>query len=375
MIELVVDGTPFEGFTDISVNKTLEAISGDFTFTATSSNVSSFPIKRGSPCKVQINGQTVIDGFIDTISVSYSASDHSISITGRDKTADIIDSTMIGDKEFNPPIGLVQIIKKALSDNGISNVNVINNAGTIAPFQKGDFVSASIGMTVFEFIELYTRKRQVLLTTNGDGDVVLARAGNTNAVGTLQHVIGGRGNNILASNINYDETARYSRYILKSQNNHTASSSLGMLDLTQSTNQKGQATDSDIRSSRVLEIYSKSTDNSADLKNLAIWNANLRRAKSADYKVTVQGFFQDENKSRLWSINELVQVVDDFADVNATLLVKSVNYKLNLQNGSTTEIGLVDKDAYTLQAQIDAADKKANKQGKALTLKDIFPSA
>ena len=131
--------------------------------------------------------------------------------------------------------------------------------------------------------------------------------------------------------------------------------------------QKGQATDTEIRASRQLEIASNSSDSSVDLGNLATWNANLRRARSTDYSIIVQGFYQDKAQTRLWKINELVKIDDDFADVNATLLIKSVEYNLNLDSGSTTTINLAAQDAYTLQAELDAANSKANKQGKNLT--------
>ncbi len=366
MITLEVNGSRFDGFTDISVNRNVENISGSFLFTATSDNVTTFPIEVGSPCRVFIANDSVIDGFVESVQVSYDAGTHSLSIAGRDRTADVIDSSVVGKKEFVGPIGLVDIITRTLTDNGIEGISVTDTTGGIASFKEGEFFSAEIGSTVFEFIEKYARKRQVLLTTDGDGNIVLARAGKTSAIATLQNIKNGVDNNILSGNINYDFTQRFNKYTMESQQNPSALSFGADVSVPNVPVQTGTDTDDHIRSSRQLQIMTGSSDTGGDLKNLATWHANLRRIRSADYSVVVQGFHQDEAATTLWIPNILVQVVDNFADVSATLLIKSVEYNFNITAGSTTTINLVDKDAYTLEANISSAEERVNSKGSNL---------
>lgn len=367
MITLEVNGNRFDGFTEVSVFRSVETISGSFSFSATNDDVVSFPIEAGNACKVFINNDDIIDGFVESLQVSYDAGIHSISINGRDKTADVIDSSVVGKKEFVGPISLKDIIETALSGNEIPGISVINQAGSIARFKEGEFFSAEIGTTVFEFIEKYARKRQVLLTTDGSGNIVLARAGTDTAITTLQNIKGGTENNILSANINYDFTQRFNKYTMESQLNPSAFSFGADVDNANVVNQSGTDTDDKIRESRQLQIMSGSSDDSGDLANLATWHANLRRARSVDYSIVVQGFHQDEALTRLWIPNQLVQIVDEFADVSATLLIRSVEYNFNLTNGSTTIISLVDKDAYTLEANISNAEERVNKKGTNLT--------
>ena len=366
MITIEINGVKFEGFQEISVSKNIETISGSFSFAATSDNVTIFPIKRSDPCKVFINNESVINGFVDTINVSYDSNSHSIGIQGRDRTSDIIDSTVIGVKDFIAPITLEGIIRKVLDDNGLSSIPIVNEAGTIETFPTGTQFSAETGQTVFDFIESYTRKRQVLLTTNGDGDLVIARAGSVSAITSLQNKLDGQTNNIKNARMNYSSISLFNKYVLKSQQNIGALSFGADVDPANAVNRSGEATDSSIRTTRQLEIPSNTSDDNVDLGNLAVWNANLRRARATTFSVVVQGHHQDEAQTRLWKPNELVQVEDQFADINAILLVKSVEYNLSLSGGSTTTIDLVPKDSYTLQAELDATEANANKQGENL---------
>lgn len=366
-ITLELNGNRYDGFTSINVFKSLETISGSFNFSATSDDILVFPVKVGSPCRVLIDNTPIITGFIETVSVSYDSGMHSLEISGRDKTCDIIDSSVVGKKEFTGPISLTQIITTSLSNNSITGISVINGAGTIAKFEDSDLFGAGVGETLFGFLEKYARKRQVLLSSNGDGNIVLARAGTTRAITALQNIVGGQANNIKSGSISYDFTQRFNKYIIQSQLNNAALFDADGTSTDNAVSQTGEATDDKIkRASRQLEITSNSSDDKITLKDLATWHCNLRRARGTTYKVVVQGFYQDEENTRLWVNNELVQVVDDFADVRATLLVQSVEYNFSLKSGSTTTINLVDQDAYTLEANISAAEQRVNDKGDSL---------
>ena len=48
-----------------------------------------------------------------------------------------------------------------------------------------------------------------------------------------------------------------------------------------------------------------------------------------------------------WELNKIIEVEDDFADINEQLLVNSIRWKESIGSGSTTILGLVRKDAYS----------------------------
>lgn len=401
MITLELNGQRYQGWTEISVMRNIETMSGSFNFCATSSNINTFPIKVGSPCKVFIDNTMVVNGYIDTVGVSYSSNDHSISITGRDRTEDIIDSTIVGVKEFQG-MNLIQVIQKVLKDNGLTEIKIINEAGNIdAIFPDNDPAATPISQTVFSFIETYARKRQVLLTTDGKGNIVLARGSKYTSSAVLQNQVDGLFNNIKSANVNYDLTKRFYKYTLQSQQNPAAigigfdtpggadedvegqeyiqeGDDVPEVDVNSVVVQNGFAIDSSIRSSRVTEIISKTSDSSVNLTELAEWTKNLARARSKEYTAVVVGHYQDDAKTLPWEPNILVKVIDTFADINATLLIKSVEYKVSLDSGSTSHICLVDSDSYTLQLAIESETekkkKRANKFGGNLTFDPPQPA-
>lgn len=372
MITLEVNGIKYEGFTDIAVTRNIETISGSFSFSATSDEVVLFPIKSGDACKVWIANTLVINGYVETVGVSYDYNAHGITISGRDRTCDIIDSTIVGTKEFQG-LSLISIIQKVLADHGLSDIKVINQAGDITEvFTDSDPASSPISQTLFEFIETYARKRQVLLTTDGEGNIVLARSATATSSVNLENRVNGQFNNIKSARVNYDFTKRFYKYTLQSQQNPSASGLAFGADVSYENVavQTGFALDNNVRASRITEIISETSDANVNLTRLAIWTKNLARARSTEYECTVQGYHYDGGETEVWKPNILVKVVDEFANINATLLIKAVEYKLSLGEGSTTTITLVDADSYTLQLKVDSATQKANKKGEELTWKD-----
>ena len=172
-VVLEVNGTPYEGFTEINVKNSIEDFSGDFSFKATIEGIKFLPFKGNEPCRVLIDDIPLITGYIESVDYSYDTNSHEVEISGRDKTADIIDSSIVGNIELNSP-SLETIVKAVLSGLNL-DITIINQAGDIEP-EKDELVSAEVGENAFDFIEKYARKRGVLLSTNGDGNIVFTRA-------------------------------------------------------------------------------------------------------------------------------------------------------------------------------------------------------
>lgn len=49
------------------------------------------PYSRGAACRVLVDGLAVITGYVDDVRISCSASEHSVTVRGRDKTGDLVD--------------------------------------------------------------------------------------------------------------------------------------------------------------------------------------------------------------------------------------------------------------------------------------------
>jgi prophage tail gpP-like protein len=367
MITLEVDSTPYQGFTEISVLRSVGAISGSFSFTATSSKKISLPIQMGQSCRVLINETPVINGYVEAVNIDYDANTHNIGISGRDKTMDVIDSSTVI-KELSGTLSLKQVIRQILDGNGLQNIGITNLVSGLKSFNSGDIESAEVGETVFEYIDKYARKRQVLLTGDGDGNIVITRSGTTNAITSLLNVINGTNNNILSASASYAETNLFNKYTVRSQQNPVALKNSGSISTANLVSQSGTATDNEVRATRILEVRPSQSGSSKDSKEFALWLKNINRGKSFNYTAVIQGYYQDLDQTKLWIPNEIVSIKDDFigmsSQLNAEMLIDTVEYKLSNTEGSTTVITCVDKNAYTLEAKANIRDARANDLGK-----------
>lgn len=365
MIFLEVDGITYEGFTDISVICSVGAISGSYTFGVTSSEKVSLPIQEGQSCRVLIDDTPVINGYVETIPIAYDSETHTIQISGRDRTMDAIDSSTVL-KELAGTLSLQSAMRQILDANGLQEIEVISNVSGLAPLKDGDIESAEVGETAFEYMEKYSKKRQVLLTRDGKGNIVITRSGTVNAITALLNVVDGTNNNILSGSGEYNGTNLFYKYTVRSQLNPTALDNAGSVSAGEISSQFGVAFD-DVRKTRVLEIKLDQSGSKEDCEQFAIWTRNIRRAKAFPYKAVIQGHYQDKAKTRLWVPNEIVSINDDFvgmsSQLNAKMLIDTVEYKQNLEDGTTTIITCVDKNAYTLQAEQDLRDSRANDLG------------
>lgn len=348
-IRLQVNGVEYGDFIAATVEIRLDALSNTFSFNAVSSNKKPLPFKGGELCRIMVNNQPVLNGYIEIVSGSYSADSHEIAVQGRDKTGDLLDSTLGSISDLKSPITLKAVIERIVSEIG-ANIKVIDNVNP-DPFKFFvDIQAPEPGDNAFQFLETLARKRQVLLTSNADGDIVITRAAGIDKGAKLQNIINAEGNNILSASYDYDTTGRYNYYAALSSLNPLYTTTPGGL-----VNQSSFDVDEDIRSGRVLTFVPESTMSAADCEKRATWEANIRKARGRVYSCVVQGF--EYTQGQLWDVNQVVTVADDFAEIYAKMLINSVTYGFDVDNGSTTTLSIVEKNAYTLTLQEPKAQK------------------
>ena len=363
MIELRVNGQPYTGFTSLNYSRSMENLTGQFSFVATNADNTEFPIKAGDECAILVNDTPIITGFIDALSPSLSTSSNLVNIQGRDKTADFVDSTLnAGSVELVAPISLKEVIEKTVASLGQS-LKVINNVSGLEDFTAEDLISAEAGQNAFDFVEKFARKRQVLLTTNGIGDIVITRSSDEIIDYEIVNRFGGDENNVKTSSIAYNNSRRYNQYIMVSQANLTSLNNFGIADLDQVVDSKNDPViDSEIREGRVLHLVAEKSSSPEQNRLRATWEANFRKAQSQKYNSTTDDFALPRTNEP-FPVNALVPVVDDSAGITAIMLIESVGLSLDSSGGTETSFGIVPRNAYSLKLEEPVNEKKANAIG------------
>lgn len=379
MITIEIDGVAYTGFESATVTSDIAALAGAFEFTATATKGKAFPLKFGARCRVRVDEEPFIYGYIEQISSDHSARGHRVSIRGRDHTGDIVDSSLDGSFNLTGPITLKTVIERVVKYVGLP-CNVIDSVGSLAAFTGAEIVAGKAGDNAFDFIAKYCRKRQVLLTTDGRGDIVIRRAKGKVISTKLVNKPGDPNCNILQAQVTFNGTATFQRYFIHAQNNPVAAAVAGGSGTTLTTDQSaqrikelntrtasgskaatvsllGRSVDSRVRSSRVLNVRSSGSLSPADATQRAKWEQAVRHARAFEYTATVAG--HTYAKGKYWNPGDIVRVTDEMANLDQDMMIRDRTFKAHSREGNTTDLKLVAIEAYDLEMQGENFEDKA----------------
>ncbi|GKX57609.1 tail protein [Leminorella grimontii] len=340
-IELYVGNKIYTGWTDITVIRSIEELSGQFslglTRTRTDKDVS---LKEGQPCRVEINGQVVISGYIDTMDRTIDAENRTIIAEGRDKTGDLVDCAARYQSGQWRNATLETIARDLCQPFGIGVVWAVDAADAAKPFRVWKLEP---GETVFECLARAARHRGVMVNSNASGDLVFTTAG-TERLETLRF-----GENIKFINIRSSWTERFSDYIV------LGSSTAGGLwgdeqTAHQSTRVRVNITDPEISRYRPMVIVADSNQRADESRARADWERRRAMAHGQPVVVEVVDWFTRDKK--LWMPNRLVVLdVPDEGYVERELLIVQMELSLTNDGGTTTKLTLMPAAGFDEPAQ------------------------
>ncbi len=351
-IETGADGVEYTAFISVSAGKSLDTGSGVFSFTASVSNGEVFPVANGDLVTIKADGFPIITGYVDQLESSYSTgadgtATHSVNIQGRDKIADIIDSSLPEAIEIEGNTTLKQVIERVIENVG-ADIQVIDEANP-EPFKTAEVVSSEPAENLWEFILKYSRKRSVILVSNGEGNIVITQTPVEPIATVILAEKGNPNNNVKAASVRYADQERFRRYVYISQGSGFSANFFGQSP-KEISDRNGEFQDSAIRASRVWCEEAETSMDVTQCKDRAIWQANIRKAQAREYKATV---FGHTHRDGAWVPGLQVIVSDTLLNVSEKdrLLIKAVNWDFDESGGSTTSITLTDKDAYSLEVE------------------------
>lgn len=334
-VELVVDGAIYAGWKRVAITRSIEQIAGTFELSVSERKAAGdydpagslqAEVQDGAECTVLIEGAPVITGYIDDIIPEYDTERHEIAVQGRDRTADLVDCSA----QYKSGEWKNASLEKIAAD--LCDPYDIEVIAEVATERFGKF-SLNKGESIFEALDRAAKMRGVLLMSDGLGKLVVTRAGVGRIATPLVH-----GVNILRARATRSQRDRYKTYTVIGQ--RAGLDSTGPAD---NSGPKFTSTDTYVGRRRTLIVLAEEQSDIFACKRRAIWEMHNRAGRSRMATVTVQGWRHDDG---LWEPNKIVPVRDEFLGIDDDLLIVSVQYTLDLDGGTTTELTLARREGY-----------------------------
>lgn len=353
-MRVVVDGVEFEGFSRVEVTASLRQLARTFSFTAETDGVGDIPFRKGQSVRVDVAGDPVFSGFVERLSLTFNNDGREYTVSGRDRMADVVDSNL--DEMGDTGLTVRNVAETVLRFLGV-DARVVDLAETDdRPFESFfDVVAPEPTDTAFQFLADVASRRQVLLTSDGLGNLVITQGIGMRVPSRIVHRVDGRGNNVEEVEFASDDSKRFGFYVTASQFNLAASSSGGVgASPREIANSATGFRDPAIRASRRRSVASESSYGQDDALARARWEANLSRVEGITYRVTLPGFADDQGNR--WELNTAPEVEDEFSGIAARMLVWAVSYTLD-ERGETTRLDLTEPGAFQTElATLDGVD-------------------
>lgn len=350
MIELAINGTPYTGFLSISTTRALSTLANDFTLTASSSG--EYPaLQEGDRAEVFVDGVLVCTGYIEDVSGTESEGNHTVTYSGRDNTADFLDSTLdqLDDIRASNSLTLKKLIELVLEHLGL-NIPVIG-AFSPPPFNEAeDIITPEVGQSAFDFIIQYARKRQALLTSTGKGEILITQSSPEDSDAVVQALNGANDNNVLSQNWSRRSSEKFRRYVRRGQADPRALNFTGGSDSKTVEDQSGITEDRNIRTGRQQVVVESGGYSSEQLADRSKWAKQQAEAAAVRFSCVVQG--HTDTTGEVWDVNLLAQVNSTAADISRKMLIDSVTFSQGEGRATQSALQFVERDVYTISEQV-----------------------
>jgi prophage tail gpP-like protein len=329
---LLINGAKYGGWKDVEITRSMETLSGRFRLGLTErwpGQNRDRPIRLADTCSVQIGNTTVITGYVDDIEQSYDATSHTLTITGRDKSGDLVDCSAKhspGQWKNQPLEAIVQDLAQPFG------IRIITEVPTGARFPS---FAIEQGETVHEVIERLCKLRGVLCIPDGAGNIVITQTTQAKAAIALI-----TGENILKGAIKLSAKDQFSEIIVKGQTEGSDTANPKV-----NTTPSAQSRDATVRRHRPLIVLAEGQADGAICQKRADWETATRKAKGFEAQYSVNDWQQGQT-GPLWGINQRVRVRDKVCKVDESLITSGITFRLDDQGGRITELSLAKPEAF-----------------------------
>lgn len=303
MIQIKANGKLYSGYETLSISKSMDSISDTF----------SINIFKGD--EIDISGNDLIQiinekkvfftGYVDKYNLGISDVQKPLSISGRSKTADLIDCMVETNKQYNNQTP-TQIINDLCKPFGIT-VSTILTLDILLVF------NTKVEETYFSAINRLCKQYNILPISDENGNLKLIKNEKNKIARTIKDKD--------FTDIQYSQnfTNRYSNYIYKKE--------FAIKEATPSN-----IKDEEIERYRPFVGVNNEEKTNEDLSN---WKKNNDKSNSVNLSVSLNDWDT--------SINEIVEIKSVI--IQNSFLAKNITYNSD-NNGTTSVITFIDKDLY-----------------------------
>ena len=332
-IRVTIANRIYAGWEEVYISKSLDHLAHKFTLKLTKrfdDLLKNLLVTQENALQIFFNNDLVLTGYIDHLTVNYDKNSHQYILTGRSKTADLIDCTALYKSGEFLNKNFLYICTELCKPFNIKVINFVNPTKNFLRFRLAD-------KTVFECLQFGARLNGVLLLTNADGNLLLTQPEKT--INSLFYLK--TGVNIKTCNIHLNYSERFSQLTVKGQNPLAETISIEKSFQAESIYNNPQ-----IKRYRPKVIITETGYND-QLKIAAEFILNSKTGLNTKIIYTVYNWYQQQF---LWKINTLVKVNDEINQINDFMLITHVEFIQSITTGTITKITVVPTNSFTYSA-------------------------
>lgn len=338
VVSLLVGGMIYEGWTEAEVRLSVRRMSGEFTLHVSErwSGGNDGPaapltwrIRPQDPCQVFYSGQLVLTGYVDAYNPRYSKTSHSVTIQGRSKTADLVDSSVDDEVKGGELRNqtLPQAARRVTRNFGIN----VETRGAID--EQFDVMRTRPGETAHRFMDRYARAAGAVMFPSRTGGLVIAQVEDGGASASLIE-----GVNILEASAMLRADKRHSKVKVKGQD-HGTDQEFGEPVATR----QASANDRAVKRYRPLTLLHENKTSRKNARRRAAWEAAVRAGESTRVEIKVVDWASPGGK--VWEPAQRVMVVSPMLAVNRVLAIENLVLTQSRKRGTIATLSLVPPEA------------------------------
>ncbi len=325
IVTLVAGGMSYSAFTRAAVSYSANQAARAFAFTVTDATDpwdQQWNFMPGTEVTVLANGQLLVTGYVNKMTPSFDARNHTVEISGTSKGSDSVKSAAEHDKgEFRDKT-ILQIAQE-LDKQGVGFSTDIQQP-------KIEYFRLNPMETVFDAVERLARRHPMLLQGLPDGSIKLTKGGTGGSNSPLIE-----GVNILGGSATFDDSDKHSEYKVKGQRIYGVDRKALRIEAKEK--------DSSVKRHLPKHIHQETDIDDDTAKKRAKHHKDRQNGESVSASIRTQSWF--DSGGQLWNANGLVYVHSPILKLSNQMLIKNV--QLSQENGgSFATLQLVKPNAF-----------------------------